>query len=84
MITKKKASIMTGKWYNDVDGKTYSGILHAVYSELRGEAHIYVGDTRLFQIDEVMSEKQAKEELHNLMADGTIVRVKPTTPKKRK
>jgi hypothetical protein len=81
MTSKKpvKKQVMTGTWYNDVDGKTYTGILHVVYSELRGEAHVYVGKERLFQINDVMSEKDAKSELNNLIGD-VLVRV---TPKKK-
>jgi hypothetical protein len=84
MVATKKSTkprqTMTGKWYNDTDGKTYSGILHVVYSDLRNEAHIYVGKTRLFQINDITSEKEAKSELQNLIGD-VIIR---GTPKARK
>jgi len=74
-VPKPTRTIMTGKWYNDVDGETYSGILHVVYSDFRGEAHVYVGKQRLFQINGVQSEKEAKSELQNLIGD-VLVRVK--------
>jgi len=84
MVVKKKVvtktpkktprEIMTGKWYFDVDGKTYAGILHVVHSPRRGEGHVYVGKTHIMQFDDVWSEMEAKSELKSLINDGILVR----------